>query len=271
MTAGDRSCPAGLVSRGATRRGWTLAVAALATLLNGSVAAFAQASLRIATEGAYPPFNYVENGEPAGFEVDLGRALCDAMGLPCTFVLQEWDGMYAALRENRFDAIMSSMEVTSERRGRYRFSRAYYRIPAQLIGGKADPAAAPFDPAQLAGKSVGVVADSEFATYLEGLPQPPEVRTYHKQDEANLDLLTGRIDYVLGDKLALAAFLRSREGETCCRAISDLPVDRGEGIAVALRKGDRALAEMFDAAIATVMANGTYDRIRARYIPFDVR
>lgn len=233
--------------------------------------AVAQATLRIATEGAYPPFNYVEGVEPAGFEVELGRALCDAMGLPCTFVIQEWDGMYDALREKRVDAIMSSMEITPERRTRYRFSRPYYRIPALLIGRKSDDTGRPFAPSDLAGKAVGIVADTEFAAYLEALPERPQIRTYNKLEEANLDLLTERIDYVLGDKLALSRFMASREGESCCRSVADPPVDRGDGNAVALRKGDRALAEMFDAAIARVMAEGSYDRIRAKYVPFDIK
>ena len=97
------------------------------------------------------------------------------------------------------------------------------------------------------------------------------IRPYHKLEEAELDLLTGRLDYVLGDKLVLSRFLEGRDGAGCCRFISDLPVDRGEGIGVALRKGDRGLAEMFDRAIAEVIADGTYDRVRATYFPFDIK
>lgn len=243
---------------------------ALAIGLGRAPPAAAQAVLRIATEGAYPPFNYVEGSEPAGFEVDLGKALCDRMGLPCTFVVQDWDGMYSALKEGRFDAIMSSMEITPERRTRYRFSRRYYRMPAALVGTKGDDPA-PVRPEDLAGRTVGVVQDSEFAAYLEGLPLPPAIRPYAKLEEAQLDLLTGRLDYVLGDKLALSRFLEGRDGGGCCRFLSDLPVDRGEGIGVAMRRGDRGLAEMFDRAIAAVIADGTYDRIRAPYFPFDIK
>ena len=268
------------VDRDDSRAGGSLRAAArllvcLAVLVGLALAsaapAAAQAELRIATEGAYPPFNYVEGQDPAGFEVDLGRALCEAMGLPCTFVLQEWDGMHAALREKKFDAIMSSMEITPERRTRYRFSRPYYRIPSALVGRKDEEHPKPVTGQDLAGKSVGVVADSEFVAYLEALPKKPDIRTYSKLEEATLDLLTDRIDYVLGDKLEMQKFLTSREGEGCCRHLADLPVDRGEGVGVAMRKGDRALAEMFDAAIAKVMADGTYDRIRAKYIPFDIK
>lgn len=232
----------------------------------------AQAELRIGTEGAYPPFNYLDNNEPAGFEIELGRALCAAMGVPCLFVVLEWDGMYAALREKRVDAIMSSLEITPERRTRYLFTRHYYRIPSTLIGLKgSEPAGAAFRPADLAGKAVGIVRDSEFQAYLEGLAPPPDIRVFNKLEEAQLDLLTGRLDYVLGDKVEITRFLGSREGKGCCRAVADLPVDRGEGMAVGLRKGDRALAEMFDTALAKVIADGTYDRIRAKFIPFDIK
>ena len=86
----------------------------VAALLCWSAAARADdAPIRIATEGADPPFNYVEGSEPAGFEVDLGRALCAAMKASCVFVLQDWDSMIPALKEGRFDAIMSSMEITA--------------------------------------------------------------------------------------------------------------------------------------------------------------
>ena len=237
----------------------------------GTVPADAQPVLRIATEGAYPPFNYVENNEPAGFEVDLGRALCEAMSVSCIFVLQDWDGMIAGLKEHRYDLIMSSMEITEERRKRIAFSRRYYRIPSALIGSKA---AAPVEagrPADLEGKSVGTVADSEFQTYLEENAKGAALRPFAKLEEANLDLLTGRIDYVLGDKLALSRFLDSREGAACCRFVADLPVDRGEGIGIGFLKSETELRARFDAAIEIVAANGTYDRIRAKYVPFDIR
>ena len=233
--------------------------------------ALAQAEFRIATEGAYPPFNYVEDGKPAGFEIEIATALCAAMGLPCSFVVQQWDDLYGGLRLKRYDAIMSSMEITPERRTRYVFSRPYYRIPATLIGTKGDDAVRPFQPADLAGRSVGVVRGSEFETYLEALPKPSIIKPYHKLEEAQLDLLTGRLDYVLGDKLELSRFMSSREGEGCCRYVADLPVDRGEGIAVAMRKGDRGLVDMVDAAIAAIVQDGTYDRIRTKYFPFDIK
>lgn len=246
----------------------TLALAGLfAIRVTGAAAGPA---IRIATEGAYPPFNYVENNEPAGFEVELGRALCEAMQATCTFVLQDWETIVTGLKERRYDAIMSSLEITPERRTRVLFSKRYYRVPAALIGLKSAPPGND-NPPDLTGKTVGTIAESEFANYLERSNTSTIVHTFSKLEEADLDLLTGRLDYVLGDKLALNTFIMSREGTTCCQFVADLPVDRGEGIGVGLRKADTALAEQFNAAIDRVMADGTYDRIRAKFIPFDIK
>jgi polar amino acid transport system substrate-binding protein len=249
-----------------------IASLALAVLLGLAVGgqAPAQRTIRIATEGAYPPFNYVDQNEPAGFEVDLGRALCEAMSASCTFVLQDWDGMIGALKEGKFDAIMSSMEITPERQQRMAFSKRYYRIPSALIGGK-DAEFTGAAPANFQGRSVGTVTDSEFQTFLEEQYKGATIRTFDKIEEAQLDLLTGRLDYVLGDKLALWKFLDSREGKGCCRFLTDMPVDRGEGFGVGLRRRDRELADSFNTALDKVIADGTYDRIRAKYFPFDIK
>jgi polar amino acid transport system substrate-binding protein len=257
-------------------RGFAFALACLfglasAQAQNGPAPTVPTQTIRIATEGAYPPFNYVENNEPAGFEVELGRAMCEAMKASCTFVLQDWDGMRGGLKERRFDAIMSSLEITAERKGRVSFSKRYYRIPAALMGSKAAALDAGGGVPDLVGKTVGVVADSEFAGFLESSYPSTDVRTFSKLEEANLDLLTGRLDYVLGDKIEIFKFLDSREGKMCCRFVADLPVDRGEGVGVAVRKDDVALQAFFDTAIDRVVASGVYDTIRAKFFPFDIK
>lgn len=230
--------------------------------------------IRIATEGAFPPFNVLDAaGEPQGFEIDLGRALCEAMRAHCTFVVHEWEGIVRALVAGEYDAIMSSLHVTEPRKKRIAFSKPYYLVPPALIGPK-DSEIRDAAPASLAGRSIGTVADSHHAAFLQHAYKDAEIRTYGKLEEANLDLFIGRLDLVLADKLALWRFLESREGKGCCRFVADVPVDRafyGEGVAVGLRKEDVELKAAFDAALATITANGTYNRIRARYFPFDVR
>ncbi len=261
--------------RGGRRRAGTLlALVAIALVaLAPPAGASDTAPLRIATEGAFPPFNTTDDrGEPAGFEVELGRALCAAMHATCTFTLQDWDGMSAGLREQRYDAVMSSMANTRERRFRMSFSKPYYLAPAAFIA-RRDATMPDTSPAGLKGKTIGAPGLTEHAAYLEDLYKGSEIRLFGTLEEAGLDLLSGRLDLVLGDKLALSRFLASREG-ACCRFVANAryhPAYHGLGVAVALRRGDQALRERFDAAIDAVIADGTYDRIRAKHIPIDVR
>lgn len=229
--------------------------------------------VRIATEGGFPPFNYVGPGDqPQGFEVDLARALCEAMGADCAVVLQNWEGMIEGLLAKRFDAVMASMPITDERRRRIAFSKPYYRMPAAFIVRK-DAASGDVSPAALKGKAVGATARSEHAAYLEDLYKGSEIRLYPNPEDAGLDLAAGRLDAVLGDKLALWRFLQTPRG-SCCRFDADAPPNPayfGEGVGVGLRKEDKALKEMFNRAIDRIAADGTYDRIRAKYFSFDVR
>jgi polar amino acid transport system substrate-binding protein len=231
-----------------------------------------QRVVRIATEGAFPPFNYLENNEPQGFEIDLGKAFCEAMALTCTFVVHEWDGIIRGLLAKDYDAVMASLAITERRKARIAFSKRYYFIPPAFIGQK-DTDLAEVSPTALAGKTIGTTEGSHHAAFLEARYDNAEIRRYGKLDEANLDLLTRRIDLVLGDKLALSRFLKSREG-ACCRVVGQPIVDPkhyGEGVAVGLRKEDKDLKEMFNRAIDRVMTDGTYDRIRAKYFAFDTK
>lgn len=248
------------------------AAALLAALWIGTGAAFAQ-TLRIATEGAFPPFNAVgASGEPEGFEIDLGRALCREMKRPCVFVLQDWDGLIAGLKAHRYDAIMSSMAITPSRAKRIAFSRRYYLAPAAFAARKADSLAA-VTPDALAGRSAGAAQNSEHAAYLDDLYPRTELKLFGDLKSAMLDLAAERIDLVLGDKREIWSFLETREGQ-CCRIVADAPenpVYHGLGIGVGVRREDEALRAAFDAAIAAVQASGEYDQIRARYFPFDIR
>lgn len=230
-------------------------------------------TIRVATEGAFPPFNYIDNNEPQGFEVELGKALCEAAKASCIFVLQDWDGMIKGLLRSEYDAVMASLAITDKRKERIAFSKPYYRIPASFLGRK-DSDHLAVTPAALAGKTIGTLADSQHARFLEARYPGAAVKTYAKLEEANLDLIAERLDLVLGDKLALTRFLERPEGEACCRIVADAPFDPAfysAGVAVGLRKGDAELKALFDAAIDRVIADGTYDRIRAKYFPFDTK
>jgi polar amino acid transport system substrate-binding protein len=232
-------------------------------------------AVRIATEGAYPPFNITDaDNKLAGFEVEIGRALCEHMKAECVFVQEDWDNLIRGLRRDRFDAIMASMEITDERRQRIAFSKRYYRTPPVFMV-RTDTDITDISPDGLKDRRIGAMAGTVYATYLEDLYGPGStVQLYGNQDEASLDLALGRIDAVLGDKIALSVWLKRGKEADCCRFLADAPFDTayfGEGFGVGLRKRDDDLKALFDKAIDDIQADGTYDAIRARYFNFDVK
>ncbi|QRM28101.1 transporter substrate-binding domain-containing protein [Microvirga sp. VF16] len=236
-------------------------------------AAAQKPTIRVAVEGAYPPFNFIDaNNELQGFEVDLLKSLCEAMKATCELVPHAWDGIVKGLVNREYDAIMSSLEILERRQKRIAFSDPYYRIPAVFIGSK-ETAPGEVTPAAMAGKKIGTIERTDHETYLKTFYKDSEIVLFAKAEEANLDLLVGRIDAVFADELLLSKFLESREG-ACCHILGDAPAEpayKREAYGIGLRKGDDGLREQFNRAIAQVKADGTYDRIRAKYFSFDIK
>ena len=260
--------------------GRKLAILAAAMLGLGAFAAQGQEAasqpksvIRIAVEGAYPPFNFIDaNNELQGFEVELLKSLCEAMNAECELVQHEWDGIIRALVNREYDAVMSSLEITERRQKRIAFSDPYYRIPAVFIGSR-ETAPGAVTPAAMAGKKIGTIERTDHEAYLKTFYKNSEIVLYAKAEEANLDLLVGRIDAVFADELLLSKFLGTREG-ACCHIVGEAPAEpayKRESYGIGLRKEDEELRERFNRAIAQVKADGTYDRIRAKYFPFDIK
>lgn len=115
-----------------------LAIACVAVFAVSTGEAQAGDKIRIGTEGAYPPFNFVDNnGELQGFDVDIAKALCASMKAECTYVKQDWDGIIPALKKRKFDAIIASMSITDERKKAVDFSEPYYTNKLQFVGKRA--------------------------------------------------------------------------------------------------------------------------------------
>jgi polar amino acid transport system substrate-binding protein len=255
-----------------------LFLALVAALLAASPCARASAkdwsAIRIATEGAYPPFNYVENNELQGFEIEIAKAICEKVHATCTFVITDWDDLVPDLKRGQVDAVVASLEITEERRQKIALTRRYYRTPPVFMVRK-DSDLKGVTPADMKGRKIGAMTGTVYATYLEDLYAPgAEVGLYANQDEASLDLALGRIDAVLGDKIALTEWLKRGQEASCCQFLADAPQDVtyfGEGYGIGLRKADADLKRLLDGAIEAIQADGTYERIRARYFPFDVK
>jgi arginine/ornithine transport system substrate-binding protein len=245
-----------------------VAIAVLAT------AAHAQdkRKVKIGTEGAYPPFNSIDtNGELVGFDVDIAKALCDAANFECEFVVQDWDGIIPGLIAKKYDAIIASMSMTEQRREVVDFTDKYYNTPAKFVAA----AGAGFDlsPEGLAGKVIGVQRATIHENFARAMFPDAEIRSYATQDEANADLVSGRVDLVMADSVALLdGFLKTDAGNGFEFVGPDYndPKYHGEGVGVAIRKGEDDLRAAFNEAIDKIRADGTYQAINEKYFDFDV-
>jgi lysine-arginine-ornithine-binding protein len=230
--------------------------------------------VRIGTEGAYPPFNGLDaSGQLVGFDIDIGKALCEKMKVTCTFVAQDWDGIIPALLGGKYDAIVASMTITEERKKKVAFTKKYYQTPPAFIGPK-DTKITDWSPEGLKGKIIGTQSSTTHSNFLEEIYKPAgaEVKLYPTQDEANADLAAGRLDAVEADKIVLTDWLKKPDA-SCCEWKMDVDAVKyikyfGEGQGIATRKEDTDLVAMFDKAIDEIIADGTYKKINDKYFPF---
>ena len=250
-----------------------LAIAATVTVLSAlSSAALAADTLIIGTEGAYPPFNNLQaDGTVIGFDIDIANALCEEMKAKCEFVTQDWDGIIPALQAGKFDAIIASMSITDERKQKVDFTDKYYNTGPAIAVAKDSPLTDASE-AGLDGKTLGAQVSTTHANYAEAHFKTSELKLYPTSEEYKLDLINGRVDGVIDDVVVLSEWVKSPEGE-CCKILKALPVDpviNGHGAGIAIRKGEDALREKFNAAIQAIRANGKYKEINDKYFDFDV-
>lgn len=247
-----------------------LAAAAAMSIAAGAAHAEVK-KVRIGTEGAYPPFNSVDStGKLVGFDIDIANALCEKMKVECTFVAQDWDGIIPALLAKKYDAIVASMSITNERKEKVAFTVPYYLTPGNFIAPK-DTKLTQFTPEALKGKVIGAQSSTTGATYLEDKYKGSDIKLYPTQDEANADLAAGRLDAVLADKFVLYEWLEKTDAGKCCKFVgADLADVNPDGTGIAVRKEDNELREMLNKAIKEIQADGTYQKINAKYFPFPI-
>lgn len=245
----------------------------LFTLFFLSTGVSAQQTVRIGTEGAYPPFNYIDkDGKLQGFDIEIAQALCDAANMKCTFVTQSWDGMIPALLARQYDAIIASMSITEERKQRVDFTKKYYQTPARFVTKK--DAGIEISKEGLRGKTVGVQRATVSANFInDNFSDVMTIRSYATQEEANMDIASGRLDLLFADAVVLQnGFLETGPGKDY-EFVGPSYTDEewfGEGIGIAIRKGEDDLRKTFNEAIQKIRKSGTYQEINDKFFDFDV-
>ena len=248
-------------------------------------------SIRIGTEGAYPPWNAKdESGKLIGFEVELANWLCIYMKHDCTIVEQDWDGMIPGLIMRKYDAIMAGMSITDERMKTINFSQGYADEVASLavmkgssLEGMDTPKAINLSTgggdvkkalktltAALAGKTIGVQTATIHQNFLEsGDVGTVKIRTYKTQDEVNLDLAAGRIDAALAAAVAFTDYAEKSGKAVVLVGPTFAGGAFGNGVGVGLRKEDTQLENDFNKAIDTARKNGKISELAIKWFGFD--
>ena len=217
-------------------------------------------TIRIATESSYKPLSYTDaDGKLIGFEIDLIHALCDEMKAKCDISSQEWDGLIPGLQAKKFDAIIAGMSITPERLEKVDFTYPYLTNGLVLVAKKGDNISVDSDFSTI---PVGAQRATIAAQYIEETHPKAKLNLYDTQENAYLDLASGRIRALFSDKVTAAYWLTSEEGKAFEQKGAEFKSDDTMGIAV--RKGD-ALAGKFNTALATLKQSGKYDEISAPY------
>ena len=249
-------------------------VAALAVALMAALPLVARAAdapggvpnpLRIGSEGAYPPFNVIDpSGKLTGFDIDIALALCERLKVECKLVAQDWDGIIPALLAGKYDAIVASMSITAERKKVVGFTDKYYSNKVRFVAARDGG----FDPGNLAGRTIGAQRATIAASWLEKNAGGARIKLYDTQTNAYLDLAARRLDALFADGLVLHEWLKTKAGAGFMLVGKAYELD--EGIGIAVRKEDDALRQRLNAALAAILADGTYKKINARYFPFSI-
>lgn len=238
------------------------ALAAVAAVAFGGLA-FAQ-DLRIATEGAYPPFNEKNAaGELVGFDVDIANALCAEMQRSCVIVAQDWDGIIPGLVNNKYDAIVASMSITEDRLKSIDFTDPYYSNYIALIAKNGSG----FSMEDVSSKPIGAQRSTVASEWAEeNAGSRGDVKLYDTQTAAYSDLESGRIDALVSDYLPATEWLKSNTDF----GLVGGKIDIDDKIGIGLRKGEDDLKEAFNKALAAIRENGVYAEISDKYFGVDI-
>ncbi len=226
--------------------------------------------IRFLAEFDNPPFNYAgPDGNPAGFNVELARLICEELKISCTIQLRRFDTLLQALGENRADAVIASLAVTPETRQRVDFSEPYYRATARFVVRRNSPLADAI-PETTEGKKIAVVAKTAHEQYLKTFFTEAELKPFPNIDAAREALRKGEVDLLFGDGIALAFWINGTDSANCC-AFTGGPFTEsryfGEGVGIAVRRGNDTLRLAFNWALFRLWEKGRFTDLWLRYFP----
>ncbi|MEX0971363.1 MAG: transporter substrate-binding domain-containing protein [Paracoccaceae bacterium] len=220
--------------------------------------------IRIAMSGAYPPFNFVnDQNEVVGFDAAIGAEIARRMGLEAEIVTTAWDGIIGGLLANKYDAIVGSMTITAERDEVVDFVGPYYSDSRAIFS---NPGSGINSLEDLEGMRVGLTLGETHEDWAR--ERGYSINTYKGLPELLLELENGRVDAIVNDSIAaiLAMTAKGQEFEM----FAD-PTTEPFGAGIAIREGNPELAAEMQAALDSMMEDGTYLRLAEEWVGADIR
>ena len=210
----------------------------------------------VATDTSFVPFEFKEDGEYVGFDIDLINAIADEVGFEIELETTNFDGIIPGLQTGSFDIALAGIGITEERKKSIDYSDPYYESGLRIgvavdnedINGMED----------LEGKTVATRLGSTSSAYIKENIEGAEANEYEQLDQAYLAVENGSVDAVLYDAPNVAYYIQTK-GEDSLKMVGDLYEAENYGIAFA--KDQEALVEAVDEALETLKENGKYDEI----------
>jgi polar amino acid transport system substrate-binding protein len=228
--------------------------------------------LRFVTDSDYPPFHYFdEEGVLTGFNVDLAKAICEALEVQCEVRPVEWEDLFAALDKDEADAAIASIRIDADTLQKVDMTDRYYATPARFIARK-DSELKDIRPETVGGKKIAVVKGTGHEAYVRLYFPEAVIVSFDSAEEAQDSLKSGEVDLMFGDGIGLTFWLNGVTSNSCCEFRGGPYLDSrffGEGVGIAVKKGNRKLVDILNYGLEQVHASGRFEGLFLRYFPMN--
>lgn len=219
-----------------------------------------KATFTYAASGGYPPFSFIDGDKVTGFDIELGELLAEKMGMTPVAVTNPFETIIEGLKTNKYDAVIGSLAITAERQAVVDFSIPYYTSGAQVYVRNDDTTITEV-PADLKGKSIGVVKASTYLALAQKFTDKNKAMGYDGDTIALQDLIAGRLDAVITDQVVGGAAIMKG---LAIKPIGAPMETTDQGIAV--RKDEQDLLNKINAALEEAKADGTYKALSEKWL-----
>lgn len=227
-------------------------------------------TIRFVTEADYPPFNYYdEDGQLAGFNIELARAICRELEITCEINALGWEALIPAVQNDEAGAIIASMSINPKALEKVDFTSRYYATPARFVA-RLTTESYELTKEGLEDVKVGVVKNTAHEAFLKDFFADSQIKPYDDNESARAALKSGEVDLLFGDGISLMFWILGTNSERCCEFRGQGYLESryfGDGVGIAIKQGNIKLKEVLDYALARVRASGRYEELMLRYFP----